>query len=77
MTTLEQVVREIVREEISRNVVLNPPTTLTLPEAASYVKRTESSLRNLVDRRRVPFTKAGGRLMFIKEELDKWLIERR
>jgi hypothetical protein len=41
--------------------------------ASEYLKRTPASIRNLVLRRKMPFRKAGGRLVFLKEELDAWV----
>jgi excisionase family DNA binding protein len=42
-------------------------------EAAEYVKRTAPAVRKLAQRRRIPFRKASGRLMFLKSELDQWI----
>ncbi len=50
-------------------------TYLSTREAADYLRRTPASIRNLVLRRQIPFRKVGGRLLFIKEELDKWVQE--
>ena len=44
-----------------------------LREAAVYLGRTEKALRKLVERRAVPFRRAGKRLVFDIEELDKWV----
>lgn len=46
---------------------------LNVEELAKYLKRSPSSVRNLVMRRQLPFRKAGGRLLFFKEEIDKWI----
>ena len=48
---------------------------LNAEELARYLKRTPSSIRNLVMRRQVPFRKVGGRLVFFKEEIDKWVLD--
>ncbi len=50
-------------------------TLFNVKELAKYLKRTPSSIRNLVMRRQIPFRKAGGRLIFFQEEIDKWLRE--
>jgi len=42
-------------------------------ECAIYIKRTPPAVRKLVDRRRIPFRKPSGRLIFLKSELDKWI----
>ena len=48
---------------------------LNVEELAKYLKRTPSSVRNLVMRRQLPFRKVGGRLLFFKEEIDKWIYD--
>ena len=45
----------------------------TTVEAAKFIKRTPAAVRQLVTRQQIPFRKPGGRLMFIKEELIKWI----
>lgn len=42
-------------------------------EAGLYIGRSEGAVRNLVLRRAIPFRKPGGRLVFIKQELDQWI----
>jgi len=46
---------------------------VSLPEAASYLGKTEKALRKLIERRAVPFRKAGKRLVFDVVELDCWV----
>jgi excisionase family DNA binding protein len=41
--------------------------------AAEYLNRSAGAVRNLVLRRAIPFRKPGGRLVFIKSELDGWI----
>jgi hypothetical protein len=48
---------------------------LNVEELAKYLRRSPSSIRNLAMRRQIPFRKAAGRLIFFKEEIDKWLYE--
>ena len=74
--SLEDVIRTIVREELSL-LSPPPPDLMDFNDAAIYLKRSVSSLRNLVDRKQIPYTKAGSRVRFIKTELDKWLEEGR
>ena len=51
---------------------------LTVPEAAAYLKISESALRTLVNRSRVPFCKPSGRMIrFKRSELDSWLESHR
>ena len=47
---------------------------LDAKEVAQYLKRSPSAIRNLVMRRKIPYRKAGGRLIFFKEEIDRWLL---
>ena len=42
-------------------------------EAAAFIKRTPKAIRNLVARRKIPFRKPGGRLVFLREELEQWI----
>lgn len=46
---------------------------LNTEEAAELVKRTPSAMRNLVMRKAIPYRKPGGRLIFLKSELDEWI----
>jgi hypothetical protein len=39
------------------------------------IHRTEPAIRNLVMRRQIPFRKPGGRLLFVREEIEKWVME--
>jgi hypothetical protein len=42
-------------------------------DAGVYLGRSDGAIRNLVLRRAIPFRKPGGRLVFIKSELDSWI----
>jgi len=46
---------------------------LSLPELQGYIRRTPGAIRNLVLRKAIPFRKPGGRLLFIREEIDEWV----
>jgi len=48
---------------------------LTLVEAADYLKLARQTLYNMVNRREIPFLKAGRQLRFRKSDLDGWLQE--
>jgi len=48
---------------------------LTLKETSKYVKRSQGAVRNLVLRRKIPFRKPAGRLLFVKEEIDRWISQ--
>ncbi len=39
---------------------------------SNYLHRTPGAVRNLVLRRRIPFRKAGGRLIFFRDEIESW-----
>jgi excisionase family DNA binding protein len=45
---------------------------LTVHEAAALLRLAPKSLYSLVSRRRVPFRKAGRRLLFLESELVDW-----
>jgi len=49
--------------------VINLNTT----EAADFLRKSPAAVRNLVMRKMIPFRKVGGRLLFIKEELEQWI----
>jgi len=34
---------------------------------------TPGAIRNLVLRRKIPFRKVGGRLVFLRDEIEKWI----
>lgn len=42
-------------------------------ECANLIGRSPGAVRNLVMRRAIPFRKPGGRLLFIKTEILKWV----
>ncbi len=42
-------------------------------EAAEYLRRCVGAIRVLVLRRKIPFRKVAGRLLFLKSELDRWI----
>lgn len=48
---------------------------LYLPEAADYLERSEAAIRNLVARRKIPFRKVAGRLVFLRNEIDQWIMD--
>ncbi len=50
-----------------------PADYLNTVAAAAYLSRSPGALRNLVLRRAIPFRKPGGRLVFIRRELDLWI----
>ena len=50
-------------------------TFLSTQEAADLLRRSPAALRNLVMRQAIPFRKTGGKLLFIREELEQWIRE--
>jgi excisionase family DNA binding protein len=47
---------------------------LTIDEAAEYMRLAKQTLYDYVHKKRVPYYKAGKKLLFRVTELDKWLI---
>jgi len=52
---------------------MNQKDLLNTMECADYIGRTPGAVRNLVLRRAIPFRKPGGRLMFLRHELERWI----
>lgn len=46
---------------------------MALSTASVYVHLSPKTLYSKVCRREIPFVKAGGRLLFNREEIDKWV----
>ncbi len=46
-------------------------------EAAKYLKISTSTLDRLVKERSIPFSKINGRVLFLKEDLIKWVKSKR
>jgi hypothetical protein len=42
-------------------------------ECAKFLNRSSGAVRNLVMRRKIPYRKVGGRLVFLKSELEVWI----
>jgi len=42
-------------------------------ECAEFLGRSEGAIRNLILRRAIPYRKAGGRLIFLPQEIEKWV----
>jgi hypothetical protein len=45
---------------------------VTLPDAAAFLGMTTKAIRKRVERRTIPFRRAGKRLIFDLAELEKW-----
>jgi len=46
---------------------------LTTDQLSRYIHKTQGAVRNLVLRRAIPYRKPGGRLLFIRREIDEWV----
>lgn len=46
---------------------------LNTEQCAEFLGRSPGALRNLVMRRKIPFRKPGGRLIFLKSEILAWI----
>jgi excisionase family DNA binding protein len=50
----------------------NQPRFMTVTEAAELLRLAPKSVYSLVSQRRIPFRKAGRRLLFLESELIAW-----
>jgi len=48
---------------------------IDITKAAEMTNKSMSAVRGLVHRRRIPFVKLGGRVMFDPDQLERWLRE--
>jgi hypothetical protein len=46
---------------------------LTITQCAELIGRSPSAIRNLCMRRKIPYRKAGGRLLFLDHEIEGWI----
>ena len=46
---------------------------LDTKQVAEWLNRSPGAIRNLVLRRAIPFRKPGGRLVFLREEIEAWI----
>ena len=46
---------------------------LTTKELSKYLGRSEKAIRNLCFRREIPHFKPAGRLLFDRDEINKWI----
>jgi excisionase family DNA binding protein len=46
---------------------------LNIDQLSAYIKRSKGAIRNLILRRKIPFRKPGGRLIFLRSEIDQWI----
>jgi excisionase family DNA binding protein len=46
---------------------------LTVNQCAELLGRSPSAIRNLCMRRKIPYRKPGGRLVFLADEIEQWI----
>jgi excisionase family DNA binding protein len=46
---------------------------MTIKECAEYIRSTAGTVRVWCSQRRIPYSKPGGRLLFKRIEIDKWI----
>jgi excisionase family DNA binding protein len=51
------------------------PNILTVQQAAKYIGLKVPTVYNYTSKGLIPHRKKGKRLIFVKEELDKWLLD--
>ena len=49
------------------------PAVLTTEQAAEYLATTVKHIRNMMDRRQIPYVKVGAFRRLRREDLDAWL----
>ncbi len=53
----------------------NDPVWMTIDEAAQYLRCSLRHLRETVSRKEIPHTKFGGKVLFNRTRIDKWMIK--
>lgn len=48
---------------------------LTIDQVAAYTGYAKNTIYSLVNQRKIPFSKPGGKLMFERKKIDKWLTD--
>lgn len=56
--------------------VTNYPNILNITDASLYTTLSTSYLYKLVARKQIPHMRAGFKILFNKQDLDKWLEEK-
>ena len=46
---------------------------MTIDQVASLLGRTPAAVRNLTYRRKIPYRKPAGRLIFLRSEVESWI----
>ena len=56
-------------------IVMQENKPMKTEEVAEFLGRSPAAVRNLVLRRGIPFRKVGGRLLFLRNEIQLWIQE--
>ena len=48
---------------------------MTTDHLRAFLSRSPGAIRNMVARRKIPFRKVAGRLLFLRCEIDRWIDE--
>ena len=48
-------------------------TYFTTKQLSGYIGRSPQAIRDLVYRKAIPYRKPAGRLLFSKDEIDRWI----
>lgn len=48
---------------------------MTIIQCADLLGRSPSAIRNLCLRRKIPYRKPGGRLVFLADEIEQWIAD--
>ncbi|MFN3849409.1 MAG: helix-turn-helix domain-containing protein [Spirosomataceae bacterium] len=76
---IQDAVNVAVRNEFNLRQKLDPDLPsygeyLTIEQVASYTKLAKQTIYALTSRREIPFVKKSKKLLFIKSDIDNWLI---
>lgn len=78
---LANLIKKSVREELQILDFKNkePPYQkfLTINDCAKYIHKAIPTLYKLVEKRKIPHIKQSGKIYFLQEDIDKWLMQGR
>ena len=69
---LKSTIREVLTESINE-FRSAPPDTLTMQEAADFLKLKLTTMYEKTSRRQIPHSKKGNKLYFSRVELEEWI----
>ena len=73
---LETTITSAIDQAMKRsNETTMHPNILTVQQAAEYMGLKVPTIYNYTSKGTIPHRKKGKRLIFLKEELDKWLLD--